>query len=107
MHLPSHLLSQHTPSMQLPLAHCLSQEQLADLGRDPEDTVEQSTGMEPLPPAPLSVEGPDEPLQPPPQPERPRARATRTLTMKTCCLTAGGDAGPGHEDSELNCSNRS
>ena len=34
MHLPSHLPSQQTPSMQLPLAHCLSHEQLDDWGRE-------------------------------------------------------------------------
>jgi hypothetical protein len=115
MHLPSHLLSQQTPSMQLPPAHCLSQEQLADFGRDPEGTIEQSTLMASLPPsplvpsrAPLSDEGPDEPLlQPPPQPLRPRAKAARMFTMKACCLTAGDDTGPGDDDCAFNCNNRS
>jgi len=88
MHFPSHFESQQTPSVQMPLAHCLSQRQLEEFGRDPADRVEQSTLVASLPSevpscGPPSGAGPDELLlQPVAAIARPIANAAVTSAAK-------------------------
>ena len=111
MHLPSHLPSQQTPSMQLPLAHCLSHEQLDDWGREPAGTVEQSTLVASFPAPsllPLSGDGPDPPfVQPAAAPKVSANAATATAATSRALAAGDGGANTGRGGCGLNCSNRS
>jgi hypothetical protein len=76
MHVPSHLVSQQTPSVQKPLAHCESQPQRSPLALDAESDPVHAGSVEPSVSADASgasMTPPSRPPEPPAPPFEPPA----------------------------------